>query len=85
VKNLQFTVTVEGNNPKVTEKLAKARSLRAKGLSTIPSTMGEEMATNPFLRWDSQEIQQNLRSRFPDLSLDPVSVFAQVRQLKDSF
>ena len=85
VNNLQFTVTVEGNNSKVTEKLAKARSLRAKGLSTIPSTMEEEMATNPFLRWDSQEIQQNLKSRFPDVSLDPVSVFAQVRQLKDSF
>ncbi len=85
VKNLQFTVTVEGKNPKVTEKLAKARSLRAKGLSTVPSTMGEEMATNPVLRWDSQEIQQNLKSRFPALSLDPVSVFAQVRQLKDSF
>lgn len=85
VNNLQFAVTVEGNNPKVAEKLAKARSLRAKGLSTVPSTMGEEIATNPFLRWDSQEIQRNLKSRFPDLSLDPVSVFAQVRQLKDSF
>jgi hypothetical protein len=47
--------------------------------------MEEEMATNPFLRWDSQEIQQNLKNRFPDVSLDPVSVFAQVRQLKDSF
>jgi len=85
VNNLRFAVTLEANNRRLTEKFQKARSLREKGLSTIPSTMDDEKATNPFLRWDSQEIQQNLKGRFPDLPLDPVSVFAQVRQLKDSF
>ncbi|MDP6559992.1 MAG: hydroxyacylglutathione hydrolase C-terminal domain-containing protein, partial [Candidatus Binatia bacterium] len=58
---------------------------RADGRSTVPSTVGEERAINPFLRWDSVEIQQNLKGRFPSLSLDPVSVLGKVRQLKDSF
>ena len=84
-KNLQFALTVEPNNRKLTEKLQRVRSSRAKGLSTVPSTMAEERETNPFLRWDSREIQENLRGRFPKLPSDPVSVFAKVRELKDAF
>jgi len=84
-KNLQFAMTLEPNNPKLAEKMKKVRSLRAQGLSTVPSTMAEELATNPFLRWTSKEIQENLRRELPNLPTDPVSVFARVRQLKDQF
>ncbi|HEX2386742.1 MAG TPA: hydroxyacylglutathione hydrolase C-terminal domain-containing protein, partial [Candidatus Binatia bacterium] len=58
---------------------------RAEKRSTVPSTMAEEIDTNPFLRWDSAEIKDSLRKQFPDLELNPVSVFAKVRQLKDQF
>ncbi|HEY2988075.1 MAG TPA: hydroxyacylglutathione hydrolase [Candidatus Binatia bacterium] len=84
-KNLEFALTVEPGNQKLTERMKKVRSLRARGLPTVPSTMAEEKETNPFLRWDSPEIQENLKKRFPDLPLNPVSVFAKVRQLKDEF
>lgn len=84
-KNLQFALTVEPSNRKAAEKLDRVRSLRARGLSTVPSTMAEERETNPFLRWDSKEIQENLRVRFPKLPSDPILVFAKVRELKDSF
>lgn len=84
-KNLQFAMTVEPNNKKLSAKLEKVRSLRAREISTVPSTMAEERETNPFLRWDSQEIQENLKTGFPKLGLDPVSVFAKVRELKDQF
>jgi hydroxyacylglutathione hydrolase len=84
-KNLEFALTVEPNNPKLSERMKKVRALRARALPTVPSTMAEEKETNPFLRWDSREIQENLKKRFPDLPLNPVSVFAKVRQLKDEF
>lgn len=84
-KNLQFAATVEPGNRRVTEKLERVRFLRTKGISTVPSTMQEERETNPFLRWDSKEIQDSLRKESPSLALDPVSVFARVRQLKDQF
>ena len=84
-KNLQFAMTLEPNNERLSEKALKVRSLRAEGVSTVPSTMREERETNPFLRWESQEIQQNLKGRFPTLPADPVSVFGKVRQLKDAF
>jgi hydroxyacylglutathione hydrolase len=84
-KNLQFAMTLEPNNERLSEKAQKVRSLRAEGVSTVPSTIKEEKETNPFFRWESKEIQQNLKGRFPSLSLDPVSVFGKVRQLKDAF
>jgi hydroxyacylglutathione hydrolase len=84
-KNLQFALTVEPGNKKASEKLERVRSLRARGISTVPSTMEEEKATNPFLRWESGEIQKNLQERFPTLSLKPLALFAKLRELKDSF
>jgi hydroxyacylglutathione hydrolase len=84
-KNLEFAMTVEPDNSAVAKRLDSVRRLRAKEASTVPSTMAEELETNPFLRWHSQEIQSNLRRQFPALPLDPISVFAQVRQLKDKF
>jgi len=84
-KNLEFALTLEPGNPRLIERLKSARSERAKARSTVPSTMADEKETNPFLRWDSQEIQENLKKQFLDLTLDTVSIFARVRQLKDQF
>jgi hydroxyacylglutathione hydrolase len=84
-KNLQFAMTVEPGNKKLLAKMSRVRSLRGRGLPTVPSTMGEERETNPFLRWDSKEIQENLKNGSPRLNLDPVSVFSQLRRLKDQF
>jgi hydroxyacylglutathione hydrolase len=61
------------------------KTLRAGGASTVPATLEEEIQTNPFLRWDSGEIQASVQSVAPQNSLDPVSVFAAVRKMKDAF
>ena len=84
-KNLQFAHTIEPGNKQVSERLQKVRGLRAQGLSTVPSTMAEEKESNPFLRWESEEIQQNLKRAHPNMDCNPVSVFAKVRELKDRF
>jgi hydroxyacylglutathione hydrolase len=83
--NLRFAITLEPKNHKLVSRFERVQGLRARGLSTVPSTMEEEKQTNPFLRWDSKEIQANLKAGSRDLRLDPVSVFAMVRKLKDSF
>ena len=84
-KNLQFAMTLEPNNKRLSDKLSKVLSLRSRGLSTVPSIMAEERETNPFLRWESKEIWENLKKHFPGVSQDPVSVFRQTRELKDHF
>jgi hydroxyacylglutathione hydrolase len=58
---------------------------RAAGRPTVPSTIGDEKRTNPFLRSDSAELRATLRGRFPDLPSDPVSIFAKTRELKDHY
>jgi hydroxyacylglutathione hydrolase len=85
VKNLQFALTLEPNNAKVQAKLQWAQDMRAKKAPTIPSTVAEEKDINPFVRVLNSDLQANVKKQFPEVSLDPVSVLAKTRQLKDSF
>lgn len=48
--NLRFAATVEPANDAIREKLARATSARERGEPTVPSTIAEELQTNPFLR-----------------------------------
>jgi len=48
--NLRFALAVEPENPAVQARVAKVAALRAAGLSSVPSTLAEEKASNPFLR-----------------------------------
>jgi hydroxyacylglutathione hydrolase len=83
--NLRFALSVEPKNPKLVSRFERVQGLRARGASTVPSTMEDEKQTNPFLRWDSKEIQASVKAASRDARLDPVSVFAAVRKMKDSF
>lgn len=83
--NLRFAMSLEPKNPKLVSRFERVQGLRSRGASTVPSTLEEELQTNPFLRWDSKEIQAHLRSASPEIRLDPVSVFASVRKMKDAF
>ena len=83
--NLRFAMSVESKNPKLASRFERVQGLRSRGTPTVPSTMEEEKQTNPFLRWDSKELQASVKSVDPNAALDPVSVFAAVRKMKDSF
>jgi hydroxyacylglutathione hydrolase len=79
VANLRFAVHAEPDNHAAADKLARAQATRERGEPTVPSTIGEELATNPFLRTDADAIT----ARFPGGS--PAEVFAAVRRAKDGF
>lgn len=83
--NLRFAMSVEPKNPKLAARFERVQGLRARGTPTVPSSLEEEKQTNPFLRWDSKEIQASVKSANRDARLDPVSVFAAVRKMKDAF
>ncbi len=84
-KNLRFAHDLEPSNRDVGAKLARVRELRASGKPSVPSTIGEEKRTNPFLRWQSPELRATLQARFPGIGDDPVAIFAKTRELKDGF
>src|ERR1700761_7996439 len=81
LSNGKFAVTLEPKNSDLQARMKDVEALRAKNASTIPSTMGLEKKTNPFLRPDSAEIRATLGMQ----SSDDVSVFAEIRKRKDSF
>lgn len=85
VRNLEFAATLEPHNRAIADKLAWARSRRADGQATVPTTLASERATNPFLRTASPELREAIRQRFPDVGEDDVSIFACTRRLKDEF
>jgi hydroxyacylglutathione hydrolase len=85
-KNLCFAAQLEPGNRRLGEKLAAVEAMRRQGRPTVPSTIGEEKATNPFLRTDSPELEASVRARVAGLPAhDPVALFAAVRGLKDRF
>ena len=85
-KNLRFAETLEPGNPALREKLARVREMRRAGQPTVPSTIAEEKATNPFLRTGSAELAASVRRLVPNLPAgDPVALFAAVRGLKDNY
>jgi hydroxyacylglutathione hydrolase len=79
--NIRFALSVDGGNAALRERSRQVDALRAEGKPTVPSTLAEERATNPFLRADDAAL-----ARAVGLSPgDPVAVFAAVRKAKDVF
>jgi len=83
VKNLEFAGAVEPNEPSILLRLEGVRAMRGEGRHTIPGTIGEELRTNPFLRWDSSAVAAFAGSR--GVAEDEDEVFARVREAKNSF
>jgi hydroxyacylglutathione hydrolase len=79
--NARFALTVEPSNEALKERAASVAKLRAERRPTVPSTLREERATNPFLRSDSPALQAAVG--LPGAG--EVEVFARTRALKDAF
>jgi hydroxyacylglutathione hydrolase len=80
--NLRFAWSIDAENPALAERIRAVWSLRAEGRAAVPSTMGEERRTNPFLR---AEVLPSLAAALPDADLStPAGAFAAARRLKDT-
>ena len=79
--NGKFAMTIEPGNPELVARVEAVAKARASGTPTVPSTMKEELATNPFLRGHVPEVQASV-----DLvGADAGEVFARIREAKDNF
>ena len=79
--NGRFALTVEPGNAALAARMEEVNTARAKGAPTVPSTMGLEKQTNPFLRPGNAEIRKNLGME----KAGTVAVFGEIRARKDSF
>jgi hydroxyacylglutathione hydrolase len=79
--NARFALTIEPGNPALRSRGEAVAAARAEGRPTVPSSLTEELATNPFLRAADPGIAAHL-----DMAgADPAAVFARIRSLKDGF
>ncbi|RFA30859.1 hydroxyacylglutathione hydrolase [Alkalilimnicola ehrlichii] len=82
--NLRFASQVESDNRALQKRLDKVRRQRRNNEITVPSTIEEELATNPFLRVNQQSVIE-AAERYGNKTLSsPTEVFATVRSWKDA-
>ena len=79
--NGRFALTIEPGNTALKTRMTDVKAARAKGRPTIPSTIGLEKQTNPFLRPESAEIRKNLGLE----NASDTAVFGEIRRRKDNF
>ncbi len=81
--NAKFALSVEPGNAELQARASDIKQKRASGQPTVPSTLGEEKRTNPFLRVDcSEEIRRNVGVQSDDTDAE---AFRKVRLAKDQF
>jgi hydroxyacylglutathione hydrolase len=85
VANIRFALAVEPDNAALRDLEGKANKLREQDLPTVPSTIAQEKATNPFVRVREPAVIA-AANRYAGKTLsDPVSVLAAVREWKNGF
>ncbi|MBV8763962.1 MAG: hydroxyacylglutathione hydrolase [Hyphomicrobiales bacterium] len=81
LSNARFAISVDGTNEALKARYAVIEKLRAQNKLTVPTTLGEEKATNPFLRADDPKVQKAVGM----VGADASAVFAELRERKNRF
>lgn len=85
VSNLRFALEVDPNNALLRARMTAEQEKRAHYRPTVPSTIGLEKQTNPFLRYDNPHIIALLQQRGHLANADPISAFAALREWKNTY
>lgn len=78
--NARFALTIDPDNPDLQARARQVQELRARGESTLPTTMAREKATNPFLRAGEASVAAALGME----GQPPVEIFTEIRTRKDN-
>lgn len=85
LSNARFARTIEPDNDALAARIDWATRRREAGLPTLPSTIGIELAANPFLRCGTATVRAAVAGDDDRGEIDPVEVFARLRTRKDRF
>lgn len=79
--NARFALSVDPENDALKARAVEVDRQRAAGAPTVPTKLGQERATNPFIRPDDPAIRRQLGME----QASDVEVFAEIRRRKDNF
>lgn len=85
VANIKFAKAVEPRNAALAEFEARAKALREANEPTLPTDIGQEKKTNPFLRCEEAAVIESASRHAGRPLKDPVSVLAAIREWKNNF
>lgn len=85
LSNLRFAREIEPENDALTARIRSEQAKRDQGIPTVPSTIGLEKSTNPFLRYDEPAIVDRLLSAGRIVRKEPIAVFTALREWKNSY
>ncbi|SNS30473.1 hydroxyacylglutathione hydrolase [Noviherbaspirillum humi] len=85
LSNLRFAQAVEPGNEPLNRRMQSEQDKRERGIPTVPSSIGLEKATNPFLRHTHPDILRKLSDEKKISSEEPISAFAALREWKNNF
>ncbi len=87
LSNLRFARVIEPHNQVLANYEAHCQNLRAQNRITLPSSMGQELQINPFLRSRQPNVVQAAQSSQPAAqdALDDLGVFTVLREWKNNF
>ena len=85
LSNLRWALQVEPENAALQQRWKSAQKLREQGLPTVPSTIGDELETNPFLRPLQEAVAASARAHAKAPLDSAVAVFASLREWKNNF
>ena len=83
--NAAFAGVVDPDNPALRRRTEDATTMRQSGQPTLPSTIADERAANPFLRVDDAAVRTAVAARLGRDLVDRVETFAELRRWKDGF
>ena len=75
------TPEAEAINAALQDRVQEIARLRAQGIPTVPTSIGLERQTNPFVRPTSGNSQATVNL----VGADPLAIFAETRKRKDHF
>lgn len=81
LRNGEFAMTIEPDNPELTARIAQAKADLAAGKMTVPTTLELEHATNPYLRVGLQSVKDALNMS----EASDEAVFVEIRRRRNSF
>lgn len=84
-RNVSFALMLDKDNATLKTRAEEVTALRKKGLPTLPVSLAQEKATNPFLRVDDPAFQKMLQKNGFPTDVDPAAIFGSLRAAKDRF
>lgn len=81
---LRFAKIVEPDNAAIDARIVSVAAQRAAGRPSVPATLADELATNPFLRWDAPGVIAAATARLGRRPAGDAETFGAIRVWRDS-